>query len=193
MFTLALCFRKPVALSNIPCGHFGYRSCNKISYLNIITLWTLDLATEFAAICREFPYPKPYSLSSSYTIVFVLCSKMLCRKKMSRIAYSRNIHLLVRVMRNRVRTPLSRVRISSSGCVLNSSQTQTDSIYCNKFIDVLQKTCETKIEQKSGFLTVNRQCTQTESCMNNAIGNNPKCYPGENNVSKGKHSKFSNA
>ena len=58
--------QKPVALSNIPCGHFGYRSCNKISYLNIITLWTLDLATEFAAICREFPYLKPYSLSSSY-------------------------------------------------------------------------------------------------------------------------------
>jgi len=57
-----------------------------------------------------------------------------------------------------------------------------------------QHSCMTKYEVNGDFFRVNRACTQTEACENNRSGNDPKCYPGENNVStavipnsKGRH------
>ena len=53
----------------------------------------------------------------------------------------------------------------------------------------LQKACQTKIESRTDdkgdvvFQFVVRICTQLDSCENNAEGNSPKCFPGENNVS----------
>ena len=73
MFIVAVCLHLHCVLENLSPYQIYHvvildiGAVIKFSYLNIITLWTLDLATEFAAICREFPYPKPYSLSSSYS------------------------------------------------------------------------------------------------------------------------------
>ena len=47
--------------------------------------------------------------------------------------------------------------------------------------------CQTKIEVRGGvggvtFRSAVRVCTTRQACMNNAAGNSPKCFPGENGV-----------
>ena len=49
----------------------------------------------------------------------------------------------------------------------------------------------TKFESKDNYFKVTRECTQTQACQNNAGGNVPKCYPGENGVSAETFKNFS--